>query len=160
MDKPGPDEISQGMDRHRSELAARLISFWNARKRALIVAGCALALVIAGITTAVVVSRQPYPHAWCGPVLSDLHVRGDSDLGYAAALARLARRDHAPVSRLVSDLRDYYVASSGLRQYPNSRVQSGNPSGMISTFAAVRADLQALNRSCGQPTGAYQTDSF
>jgi hypothetical protein len=160
MDQPGPDEISQGMDHRRSRLAGRLAGFGHARLRGLIVAGCAVVLVIAGVTTAAVVRRPSYPHAWCGPLLTVLHVRGETDLEYAAAVAGVGRRDHAPVGRLVSDLRDYSVASSGLLQYPDDRVRSGNAAGMMSTFALVTGDLRALNRSCGQPAGAYQGDSF
>ncbi len=147
------------MDRRRSQLIDRLISSGHARRR-LILAGCAAALVIAGVTTAAVARGPSYPYAWCGPLLTALHVRGESDLGYAAAVARVGRRDHAPVRRLVADLRDYAVASSGLLQYPNNGVRSGNAAGMLSVFAVVQRDLRALNRSCAQPAGAYRGDSF
>lgn len=152
MNQPGPDEISQGMDHRGFSLPGR-------RQRGLIAAGCAVALIVVAVT-AVVVSRPSYPHAWCGPLLTDLHVRGESDLGYAAAVARLGRREHAPVGRLVSDLRDYAVARSGLLQFPDDRSSSGSAAGVVSVFAAVKGDLRALNRSCGQPAAAYQGDSF
>src|ERR1700679_3834723 len=119
MTQPGPDEISQGMDRRRSPITAKLISFGDAQRtrlrglgprrhgpRALIAAGGAGGLGIGAAATAVVLSRPSYPHAWCGPLLTELHVQGQSDLGYAAALVRLRRRDHAPVGKLLSDLDD------------------------------------------------------
>jgi hypothetical protein len=173
MIQPGPDEISQGMDRRRSPAAEKLISFGDARRaglrrlrpwlrgpRALIAAGGAAVLVIGAVATAVVVSRPSYPHAWCGPLLTQLHVRGESDLGYAAALARLRRGDHAPVGTLLSDLSDYTVARSVMQYQNNLVAPSGSVAGMASTFTAVRADLRALNRTCGQPPGAYEGDSF
>jgi len=153
MDHPGPDEISQGMDRRGFRVPGR-------RQRGLIAAGCVAALVIAAVATAVVVSRPPYPHAWCGPLLTDLHVRGESDLGYAAAVARLGRRDHAPVGRLVSDLRGLAVARSGVQSPDNGGSPSGSIVGMESIFTALRGELKVLNRSCGQPARAYESDSF
>jgi len=172
MIQPGPDEISQGMDRRRSPVTEKLISFGDAQRarlrglgprlrgpRAVITAGGAAVLVIGAVTTAVVVSRPSYPHAWCGPLLTQLHVRGKSDLGYEAALVRLRRRDHAPVGTLLSDLYDYTVARSVV-QYQNDVTPSGSVAGMTSTFTAVNGDLRALNRKCGQPPGAYEGDSF
>lgn len=154
MIQPGRDEISQGME-HR-----HLAPYLRGR-RALIAAGSAAALLIGAIsiTTAVVVSGPSYPYAWCRPLLTAVHVRGKSDLGYAAVLVRLRSRDHAPVTRLLSDLDDYSVASSvGLDQ--NNVTPTGSAAGMTSTFTAVKSDLQALNRDCGQPPDAYQSDSF
>jgi hypothetical protein len=172
MIQPGRDEISQGVDGRRSRVAAKLISFGDAGParlrrlrrclrgpRGLVAAGGAAVLVIGAVTTAVVVSRPSYPDAWCGPLLTGLHVRGESDLGYAAALVRLRRRDDAPVGRLVSDLHDYAVARSVV-QYQNDVTPSGSVAGMASTFTAVQGDLRALNRKCGQPPGAYEGDSF
>jgi hypothetical protein len=172
MIRPGPDEISQGMDRRRSPVTQKLISFGDARRarlrrlgpwlrgpRGLIAAGGAAVLISGAVATAVVVSRPSYPHAWCGPLLTQLHVRGESDLGYAA-LARLRRSDHAPVGTLLSDLSDYTVARSVLQYQNNVVAPSGSVAGMASTFTAVRADLRALNRKCGQPPGAYEGDSF
>jgi hypothetical protein len=172
MIQPGPDEISQGMGRRRSPVTARLISFGDAQRarlrrlgprrrgpRALIAVGGAAVLIIGAVITAVVVSRPSYPHAWCGPLLTGLHTPGQSDPGHAAALARLRRRDHAPVGKLLSDLNDYTVARSVL-QNQNDRASSGSFAGMASTFTAVKGDLRALNRKCGQPPGAYEGDSF
>jgi hypothetical protein len=172
MIQPGPDQISQGTDRRRSPVTAKLISFGDARRarlrrlgprlrgpRALIAAGGVAVLVIGAVTTAVVVSRPSYPHAWCGPLLTELHARGESHPGYAAALVRLRRRDHAPVGKLLSDLYDYTVASSVV-QNQNGRTPSGSVAGMASTFTAVKGDLRALSRKCGQPPGAYEGDSF
>jgi hypothetical protein len=162
MIQPGTDEISQGMDRRRSPVTQKLISFGDAQRarlrgpRALIAAVGAAVLVIGAVATAVVVSRPSYPHAWCRPLLTQLHVRGESDLGYAAALVRLRRRDHAPVGTLLSDLYDYTVARSVVQYHNNV----GSVAGMASTFTAVNGDLRALNRKCGQPPGAYEGDSF
>lgn len=171
MNRSGSDEISQGMDRRRFAVAGKLIGFGDGRlpwlhrlgarlrrQRALVTAGCA-AVLLAAVAAGVVVSGPSYPHAWCGPVLSELHGRGESGLGYAAALARLRRRDHAPVGRLVSDLRDYAVAGS-VAQYDTDVTPSGSAAGVMSTFAAVQGDLRALSRRCGQPPGAYEGDSF
>ncbi|MDQ2873437.1 MAG: hypothetical protein M3Y33_00815 [Actinomycetota bacterium] len=172
MIQPGPDEISQGMNRRRSPVAEKLISFGHAQRtrlrrlgpslhgpRALTAAGAAAVLVIGAVTTAVVVSRPSYPHAWCRPLLTELHVQGESDPGYAAALVRLRRRDHAPVGELLSDLDDYTVARSVV---PNQAdlTPSGSVAGMASTFTAVTGDLRAPNRRCDQPPGAYEGDSF
>jgi hypothetical protein len=163
MSQPGSDEISQGMNRRRYPVADKVLGFRNgqrpSRPRLLLVAGCAAALVVAAAAITVVASRPSYPHAWCGPLLTDLHVRGESDLGYAAALARLQHRDHAPVGRLLQDLRDYAVARSVV-QYPGDVMPSGSAAGTVSIFAAVKGDLRALNRQCGQPRGAYEDDSF
>ena len=176
MDQSGSDEISQGMDRRRSPRADQLIAFGDARlpwlgrlwrrfrewprwQRGLIAAGCAAVLGSAAVAAAVVVSRPSYPHAWCGPVLTELHVRGESDLGYAAALASLRRRDHARVGSLVSDLRDYALARSVV-EYDTDQTPSGSLAGIVSTFTAVQGDLRVLNRRCGQPAGAYEDDSF
>lgn len=153
MDHPGPDEISQGMDRRGFPVLGR-------RGRRLLAAGCAAVLVIAAVATAVEVSRPAYPHAWCGPLLTDLHVRGESDLGYAAAVARLGRREHAPVGRLIADLRGLAVARSGVQSPDNGRAPSGSIVGMEAIFTLLRGDLRVLNRSCGQPARAYQSDSF
>ncbi|MGH3401090.1 MAG: hypothetical protein ACRDRJ_00990 [Streptosporangiaceae bacterium] len=150
MSQSGPDQISQGMDRRRYLVAGQ--------RRSLVAAGCA-AVLVAAAAVAVVVSRPSYPHAWCGPLLTELHVRGESDRGYAAALASLRRRDHAPVGTLVSDLRDYALARS-LVEYDTNQTPSGSNAGIVSTFAAVQGDLRALNRRCGQPPHAYQDDSF
>ena len=152
MIQPGPDEISQGMDRR--------LGPWLRGPRALFAAGGAAVLVVGAVATAVVVSRPSYPHAWCGPLLTQLHVRGESDLGYAAALARLRQHDHAPVGTLLSDLSDYTVARSVMQYQNNLVAPSGSVAGMASTFTAVRGDLRALNRKCGQPPGAYEGDSF
>jgi hypothetical protein len=173
MIQPGPDEISQGMDRRRSPVTAKLISFGDAQRarlrrlgprlrgpRALVAAGAAAVLVIGAVATAVVVSRPSYPHAWCGPLLTQLHLRGESDPGYAAALIRLRRSDHAPVGTLLSDLSDYTVARSVLQYQNNLVAPSGSVAGMASTFTAVSGDLRALNRKCGRPPGAYKGDSF
>ena len=165
MVEPGRDEISQGMDHRHSAVMAKLISIVAAQRarlhgaRALIAAGGAAVLVIGAVAIAAVVSRPSYPHAWCGPLLSELHVHGESDLGYAAGLARLSRSDHAPVGRLVSDLDDYSVARSVVTDQTD-QAPSGSVTGMASTFTAVKADLQALNRKCSQPPGAYEGDSF
>jgi hypothetical protein len=176
MNQSGSDEISQGMDRRRSPWADKLISFGDARlpwlgrlwrrfwqwprwQRGLIAAGCAAVLGSAAVATAVVVSRPSYPHSWCGPLLTELHVRSGGDPGYAAALARLRHRDHAPVGGLLSDLHDYAVAHSVV-EYHNDQTPSGSVTGMVSTFAAVQGDLRALNRKCDQPPRAYQGDSF
>jgi hypothetical protein len=167
MVQPGPDEISQGMDGRRSPVTQKLITVGDALRtrlhclgpRALIAAGGAVVLVIGAVTTAVVVSRPSYPHAWCGPLLTELHVKGESDLGYAAALVHLRRRDHAPVGKLLSDLDDYTVARSVVTKQ-NDLTPSGSVAGMASTFTAVKGDLQVLNRKCGQPPGAYGGDSF
>jgi hypothetical protein len=164
MNQSGPDEISQGMDRRRFLVAGKLVSLGDGRRPrsrrrlALLAAGCAAVLVVAG-AVAVVVSRPSYPHAWCGPVLTELHVRGESDLGYAAALASLRRRDHARVGSLVSDLRDYALARSVV-EYDTDQTPSGSLAGIVSTFTAVQGDLRVLNRRCGQPAGAYEDDSF
>jgi hypothetical protein len=157
MSEPGSDEISQGMDRRRLPVADKVIRF--GRRHRLIAAGCAAVLVIVAGAAAVVVNRKSYPHAWCGPLLTELHVRGESDPGYAAGLARLRLRDHAPVGGLISDLRDYAVAHSVV-QYNADMTPSGDAAGMVSTFAAVQSDLRALNHRCSQPPGAYQGDSF
>lgn len=163
MSQPGFDEISQGMNRRRFPMVDKLLGFRQgqppSRPRLLLAAGCAVALVVAAIAVTVVVSRPSYPHAWCGPLLTDLHVRGDSDREYAAALARLQRRDHAPVGRLIRDLRDYAVARS-VAQFPGDVMPSGSAAGTVSIFAAVKGDLRGLNRRCGQPRGAYEDDSF
>jgi hypothetical protein len=172
MIEPGPDEISQGMDRRRFPVTEKLIGFGDARRarlrrlgpwlrgpRAVIAAGGAAVLVIGALTTAVVVSGPSYPHAWCGPLLTQLHVRGESDRRYAAALVRLRRRDGAPVGALLSDLSDYAVARSVV-QYQNDVTPSGSVAGMASTFTAVNGDLRALSRKCGQPPGAYEGGSF
>ena len=165
MVEPGRDEISQGMDHRHSAVTAKLISIAAAQRtrlrgpRALIAAGAAAVLVIGAVAIAVVVSRPSYPHAWCGPLLSELHVPAESDLGHAAALASLQRRDHAPVGRLLADLDDYTVARSVVTDQ-TGQAPSGSVTGMASTFSAVQVDLQALNRECGQPPGAYQGDSF
>jgi hypothetical protein len=45
-------------------------------------------------------------------------------------------------------------------QYQNDVTPSGSVAGMASTFTAVKGDLRALNRKCGQPPGAYEGDSF
>jgi hypothetical protein len=157
MNEPGSDEISQGMDRRRLPVADKLIGF--GRHHRLIAVGCAAVLVIVAGAAAVVVNRKSYPHAWCGPLLTELHVRGESDPGYEAVLARLRLRDHAPVGGLLSDLRDYSVAHSVV-QYNADVTPSGDAAGMVSTFTAVQSDLRALNRKCGQPPGAYKGDSF
>lgn len=163
MSQPGSDEISQGMNRRRFPVAGNVLGVGHgqrpSRPRILLVAGCVAALVIAAVAVTIVVSSPSYPHAWCGPLLTDLHVRGESDLGYAAAVARLQHRDHAPVGRLVQDLRDYAVARSVV-QYPGGIMPSGSAAGTVSIFAAVRGDLRVLNRRCGQPRGAYEGDSF
>jgi hypothetical protein len=165
MNQSGPDEISQGMDRRRFLVAGKLVSFGEGRRPrsrrrlALLAAGCAAVLVVATGAVAVVVSRPSYPHAWCGPVLTALHVRGESDLGYAAALLGLRHRDHAPVGSLVSDLRDYALARSVV-EYDTDQTPSGSLAGIVSTFTAVQGDLRALNRRCGQPPRAYEDDSF
>jgi hypothetical protein len=151
MSQSGSDEISQGMDRRRFPVAGG--------RRGLLAAGCAAVLVVAAGAVAVVVSRPSYPHAWCGPLLTELHVRGENDLGYAAALAGLRRRDHAPVGSLLTDLRDYAVARSVV-EYNTDQTPTGSAAGTVSTFAAVQGDLRALNRRCGQPPRAYQGDSF
>jgi hypothetical protein len=148
VNQPDSDEISQGMDRRAFQMPRRLIAV-----------GTGIALIAAVITT-IIVTRPSYPHAWCAPVLTQLHIRGKSDQDYAAAMTRLARRDHAPVGKLVDDLRDYAVASSGLLQFPNDREPSGSVAGVVSIFAAVKGDLRVLNRTCGQPAAAYQSDSF
>jgi hypothetical protein len=171
MTQPRRDEISQGMDRHRSPAARKLIGFGDAQwarlhrlgrrlrtPRALIATGSA-AILVAGTATAVVVTRPPYPHAWCGPLLTGLHARGKSEAGYAAVLVRLRRRDDAPVGKLLSDLDDYTVASS-VATNQSGVTPAGSIVGMASTFAAVKGDLQALNRACGQPRAAYERDSF
>ncbi len=164
MNQSGPDEISQGMDRRRFLVAGKLVSLgdgqrpWSRRRLALLAAGCAAVLVVAG-ALAVVGSRPSYPHAWCGPVLAELHMRGESDLSYAAALASLRHRDHAPVGGLVSDLRDYALARSVV-EYDTDQTPSGSLAGIVSTFTAVQGDLRALNRRCGQPPRAYEDDSF
>lgn len=150
MSQSGSDEISQGMDRRRFPVAGR--------RRGLLAAGCA-AVLVAAAAVAVVLSRPSYPHAWCGPLLTELHTRGETDLGYAAALASLRHRDHAPVGSLLSDLRDYAVAHSVV-QYDTDQTPAGSAAGMLSTFAAVQGDLRALNRRCGQPPRAYEDDSF
>jgi hypothetical protein len=163
MSQPGSDEISQGMNRRRFPMADKILGFRNgqrpSRPRLMLVAGCAAALVVAAVAVTIVVSRPSYPHAWCEPLLADLHVRGESDLGYAAALARLRRSDHAPVGRLLQDLRDYAVARS-VAQYPGNVAPSGSAAGTVLIFATVKGDLRALNRQCGQPRGAYEDDSF
>ena len=172
MIQPGPDEISQGMDRRPSPVTEKLISFGDAQRtrlrrrvsrlrgpRALIATGSAAVLVIGAIITAVVVSRPSYPHAWCRSLLTELHVQGESYLGYTAALAGLQRRDHAPVGKLLSDLYDYTLANS-IVQNQNDLTPSGSVAGMTSTFTAVRGDLRALNRRCGQRPRAYEGDSF
>lgn len=157
MNEPGSDEISQGIDRRRLPVADKLIRF--GRHHRLIAAGCAAVLVIVAGAAATVVSRKSYPHAWCGPLLTELHVRGESDPGYEAALARLRLRDHAPVGSLLSDLHDYSVAHSVV-QYRTDVTPSGSAAGMVSTFTTVQSDLRALNRRCAQPPGAYKGDSF
>ena len=172
MNQPGPDEISQGMDRRRFAVTEKLISFGDAQRtrlrglrphlrgpRALIATGSAAVLVIGAIITAVAVSRPSYPHAWCRPLLTELHVHGESYLGNTAALARLQRQDHAPVGKLLSDLYDYAVASSTV-QNQNDLTPSASIAGMMTTFTAVTGDLQALNRRCGQSPRAYEGDSF
>jgi hypothetical protein len=166
MIQPGPDEISQGMDRRRIAVPGVLTGFGDAWRRLrrfgtrrLIAVGGAAVLGIGSAVTAVVMSGPSYPHAWCGPVLTELHVRRGSDLGYAAGLVLLRHHDHAPVGRLLSDLKDYAVAHSVV-QYRNDVTPSGSAAGMASTFAAVKFDLQALNRQCGQPPAAYESDSF
>jgi hypothetical protein len=165
MIQPGPDEISQGMDRRRSPVTAKLIGWLRhlgprlRGPRALIAAGGAAVLVIAVVTTVVMVSRPSYPHAWCRPLLTELHVRGESDLRYAAAVARLRHSDHAPVGKLLSDLYDYSEARSVV-QNQSDLTPSGSVAGMTTTFTAVKVDLRALNGKCGQPPGAYEGDSF
>jgi hypothetical protein len=162
MIQPGPDEISQGMDRRRSPVTAWLGRHLGPRlrgPRALIAAGGAAVLVAGAVTTGVVVSRPSYPHAWCGPLLTELHTRGESDLAHGAALVRLRRRDHAPVGKLLSDLYDYIVARSVVLNQ-SSRTPSGNVAGMALTFTAVQGDVRALSHKCGQPPGAYEGDSF
>jgi hypothetical protein len=151
VSQSGPDEISQGLDRPPFRPPSWL------RPRTAVAAASALILG-AAVTAAVVLSRPPYPHAWCGPVLAELHVPGQSDLAYAQALARLRHRDHAPVSGLVSELRDYAIARSVLSY--SDGLSSGSETGMVSIFGTMQRELRTLNRQCGQPPGAYQQDSF
>jgi hypothetical protein len=151
VSQSGPDEISQGLDRPPFRPPRWL------RSRATIAAASAFILA-AAITAAVVLSRPPYPHAWCGPVLARLHIPGQSDLAYAQALARLHHRDHAPVGGLVAELRDYAIARSGLAY--SDGLSSGSETGMVSIFGTVKRELRTLNRQCGQPPGAFEKDSF
>jgi hypothetical protein len=161
--QPGPDqishgdEISQGMDQRSLWPRSWPRPHRPARPRRWIAAGSALVLAAAA-AIGVVLTRPPYPHSWCGPVLAELHVPDQSDLAYAQVLARLRRRDHAPVRTLVADLRDYAIARSVL-QYSDG-LSSGSMAGMNSIFTAVKGDLRVLNRRCGQGKGAYEKDSF
>jgi len=143
----------------------KLISFgkaWRARlrrPRALIAAAGAAVLVTGAVTTAVVVSSPSYPHAWCGPMLAQLHVRGRATRAMRlpwSACGAVTTRQWAPCCRTwaTTPWHARWCSTGTMSRRP------GSVAGMASTFTAVNGDLRALNRKCGHPPGAYAGDSF
>jgi hypothetical protein len=129
------------------------------RPRILAAAAPAAVLAAAGVSAAFLLTNPSYPHAWCGPVLAELHAKGGSEQGYETTMAQIEQRDHAPVGQLLSDLYAYGAAYSGEQAADNVQVLGaiGNTMG---TLNAVGNDLKAINAQCGQPPGAYKTDAL
>jgi antirestriction protein ArdC len=121
------------------------------------------AALIAGIGITVVQVSRPtspsYPHAWCAPLLAELYTRPGGQLSFQADLARLERRDHAPVGKLIADLRAYSLAHA-LEAEGDDLNPFANISATTAALRVVRRDLRALNTACGQPAQEARNDKI
>jgi hypothetical protein len=127
-------------------------------RRALI-AGAAAVVAVAGIVTGLELSGPSYPHAWCGPVLNELHTKGGSEAAFENALTQIQQNDGAPLAALLSDLASYDAANADVQTSNNFQVLGalGSAEGALN---AVKLDLEQINRECGQPASAASKDSI
>jgi hypothetical protein len=106
-----------------------------------------------------VIGGPSYPHPWCGPVIAQLTASEGTQQSLTAGLRRAQSQDHAPVSNLVSDIYSYETARVAVENGSNLDALS-NLASEQAALNVVASDLKAINRDCGQPSGAYTHDKI
>jgi hypothetical protein len=79
----------------------------------------AVAVILGALFAAGVIGGPSYPHAWCGPLLGDLHANG-TEQSFEATLNQIQNQDHAPVGQLLSDLYKYEQTQVGVESGTNN----------------------------------------
>ncbi len=130
---------------------------WLVRHKVLAVPAAVVVIATAATSAAVLLSGPSYPHAWCGPVLAQLHAH-ETQGTFDANMSALENRG-APVGKLISD--------GDSASQDEAAADNSDPSSGFSDLTAgtvelqqVGTDLQQLNRDCRQPASAYKSDNF
>ncbi len=129
---------------------------WVVRHK-MLTAAATVVVIAAAASAAVLLSGPSYPHAWCGPVLAQLHAH-ETQGTFDANMSALENRG-APVGKLISD--------GDSASQDEAAADNSDPSSGFSDLTAgtvelqqVGTDLQQLNRDCRQPANAYKSDNF
>lgn len=96
-----------------------------------------------------------YPHAWCGPLIAQLHARQTRQAEIDGV--RALTKSGAPVTQWVTDETAYAAnrdAANSTGDGSFAAVAAGP-----AALAKVTADLKDLNAQCGQPADAYKSDN-
>jgi len=125
----------------------------------IILAACGALVIAAGAVTAIVVitASPSYPHAWCGPVLAQLHDHESQD-AFDSSLTALEAQG-APVASLIND-GDMANAYEAAAQSSSIEDVSGYLADAKKSLLKAGDDLKVLNRECGQPANAYKDDNY
>lgn len=116
-------------------------------------AASAVVLAAAASLTLPACSGHSSP-AWCGPFLTQVHVKSGTDLDYMHGLKALEAKG-APVAQLVKDQQARFANQAFIAANPTS---VGAANAAVGYLNAVGADLKKLNSECGQPADAYKGD--
>jgi hypothetical protein len=124
------------------------------KHRSRIAAGLAAVPVTAALLTGCG-SSPSSPHPWCTPMITQFH-KPETQAAYLAGLTVL-QQSGAPVGKLITDITVY----AGLQDEVNSPGIAGYEAmpELLGQLTKIGADLQQLNRECGEPASAYKTDN-
>jgi hypothetical protein len=115
----------------------------------------ALVLLAAAPLAAGCSSAPSYPHAYCGPLITQFHAK-ESRQAYLAGLAAVQKQG-APVAALIKD-ESAYARDEATASVPGT-AGFGALAGAPAALGRVGADLQKLNAACGQPADAWKADN-
>jgi hypothetical protein len=124
-----------------------------------LIAGASGVILAAGTVIAILVatSGPSYPHSWCGPVLAQFHAH-ESQSAFDANMTGLENQG-APVGSLISD---GDAAAQDESDADNDDATNGMGADLagMNELQNVGADLNQLNRECGQSASASKDDNF
>lgn len=128
---------------------------WGMTYRAVPLAVVVASLAAAGLAGCSSSSSPSFPHAWCGPLITQFHAK-ETRGAYLHGLAA-AEKKGAPVAGLIAD-----ESAFAQDEATANTATTGSFAALAAAPAAIAkviADLKQLNAECGQPAGAYKGDN-
>jgi hypothetical protein len=121
----------------------------------------AVAVILGALFAAGVIGGPSYPHAWCGPLLGELHANSGTEQSFEAALNQIKNQDHAPVGQLLSDLYTYEQADVGVESGTQPGQGGDQPRQPVCGMRdGERGDLLTERDRAPTPYGSRQPQSI